>query len=223
MPNLFSSHTYDGSDLPLDETMAHVVPLLKKCHENELILEVEACVVGGEEEGLNRIGVAKDKLYTTPKDMFAVHDDLSAGPGASYMFAATFGNVHGVYKPGNVVLAPDILKAGQDTVVDAHGEASSFWLVFHGGAGSELADIHETLDYGVIKMNVDTDTQYVFTRPIIDHMLKNYDQILKVDSEIGLKKEYDPKSWKKIGRAGMVDRLVQACQDLKSAGKSVGR
>jgi fructose-bisphosphate aldolase class II len=223
LPNLFSSHMYDGSDLPLDENMAHAIPLLKKCHENELLLEVEAGVVGGEEEGLNRIGVAKEKLYTTPEDMLAVHDALSAVPGARYMFAATFGNVHGVYKPGNVVLTPGILKAGQDAVVDAHGEASRFWLVFHGGSGSVLAEIHETLDYGVIKMNVDTDTQYAFTRPIIDHMLKNYDQVLKVDSEVGVKKAYDPRSWLKIGRAGMADRVVQACQDLKSAGKSMGR
>ena len=223
LPNLFSSHMYDGSDLPLDENMAHAVPLLKKCHENELILEVEAGVVGGEEEGLNRIGVAKEKLYTTPEDMLAVHDALSAVPGARYMFAATFGNVHGVYKPGNVVLTPGILKAGQDAVVAANGEASRFWLVFHGGSGSELTDIHETLDYGVIKMNVDTDTQYAFTRPIIDHMLKNYDQVLKVDSEVGVKKAYDPRSWLKVGRSGMADRVVQACQDLKSAGKSMGR
>jgi fructose-bisphosphate aldolase class II len=139
------------------------------------------------------------------------------------MFAATFGNVHGVYKPGNVVLTPAILKQNQDAVIGTHGDSARFWLVFHGGSGSELADIHETLDYGVIKMNVDTDTQYAFTRPIIDHMLKHYDEVLKVDSEVGVKKAYDPRGWLKAGRAGMADRVVTACEDLKSAGKSMGR
>ena len=139
------------------------------------------------------------------------------------MFAATFGNVHGVYKPGNVVLTPTILKEGQDAVVKAHGDAARFWLVFHGGSGSELSDIHETLDYGVIKMNVDTDTQYAFTRPIADHMMKHYDQVLKVDGEVGVKKAYDPRGWLKSGRAGMADRVVRACEDLKSAGRSMGR
>ncbi|HAA75276.1 TPA: class II fructose-bisphosphate aldolase [Candidatus Latescibacteria bacterium] len=222
-PNLFSSHMYDGSDLPLEENMSHAVPLLQKCAENEIILEVEAGVVGGEEEGLNREDVAKEKLYTTPEDMLAVHDALSAVPDARYMFAATFGNVHGVYKPGNVVLTPTILKEGQDAVMKAHGDAARFWLVFHGGSGSELSDIHETLDYGVIKMNVDTDTQYAFTRPIADHMMKHYDQVLKVDGEVGVKKAYDPRGWLKSGRAGMADRVVQACEDLKSAGRSIGR
>ena len=222
-PNLFNSHMYDGSDLPLEENMSHAVPLLQKCAENEIILEVEAGVVGGEEEGLNREDVAKEKLYTTPEDMLAVYDALSAVPEARYMFAATFGNVHGVYKPGNVVLTPTILKEGQDAVVKAHGDAARFWLVFHGGSGSELSDIHETLDYGVIKMNVDTDTQYAFTRPIADHMMKHYDQVLKVDGEVGVKKAYDPRGWLKSGRAGMADRVVQACEDLKSAGRSIGR
>lgn len=222
-PNLFSSHMYDGSDLPLEENMAHAVPLLRACHENELVLEVEAGVVGGEEEGLNREDVEKEKLYTTPEDMLAVHDALSAVSGARYMFAATFGNVHGVYKPGNVVLTPGILRDGQAAVVEAHGEAARFWLVFHGGSGSELSDIHETLDYGVIKMNVDTDTQYAFTRPIADHMFKHYDQVLKVDGEVGVKKAYDPRGWLKSGRAGMSDRVVRACEDLKSAGRSMGR
>ena len=222
-PNLFNSHMYDGSDLPLEENMSHAVPLLQKCAENEIILEVEAGVVGGEEEGLNREDVAKEKLYTTPEDMLAVYDALSAVPEARYMFAATFGNVHGVYKPGNVVLTPTILKEGQDAVVKAHGDAARFWLVFHGGSGSELSDIHETLDYGVIKMNVDTDTQYAFTRPIADHMMKHYDQVLKVDGEVGVKKAYDPRGWLKSGRAGMADRVVQACEDLKSAGRSMGR
>jgi len=182
LPNLFNSHMFDGSDLPLAENMKLAVELLKLCHENEIILEVEAGVVGSEEDGVNREGVDKAKLYTTPGDMLAVHEALSRIKDARYMFAATFGNVHGVYKPGNVVLKPKILKEGQDAVVKKYGEAARFWLVFHGGSGSSIEDIHETLEYGVIKMNVDTDTQYAFTRPVAEHMFKSYDEVLK---EIG--------------------------------------
>jgi fructose-bisphosphate aldolase class II len=220
---MYNSHMFDGSDLPLAENMKLAVELLKLCHENEIILEVEAGVVGGEEDGVNREGVDKAKLYTTPDDMLAVHEALSQVKGARYMFAATFGNVHGVYKPGNVVLKPKILQEGQDAVVKKYGEEARFWLVFHGGSGSSIEDIHETLDYGVIKMNVDTDTQYAFTRPVADHMFKNYNEVLKVDGEVGNKKKYDPRSWMKAGRAGMAARVVQACKDLKSDGKTMGR
>ncbi|HEQ60392.1 MAG TPA: class II fructose-bisphosphate aldolase [Firmicutes bacterium] len=223
LPNLFNSHMYDGSDLPLGENMKHAVEVLKLCHENEIILEVEAGVVGGEEDGVNREGVGKEKLYTTPADMVAVYEALNQVEGAKYMFAATFGNVHGVYKPGNVVLKPKILKDGQDAVIKKHGKAARFWLVFHGGSGSSQAEIHETLDYGVIKMNVDTDTQYAFTRAVADHMFKNYDGVLKIDGEVGNKKVYDPRSWLKAARANMAARVVQACKDLKSDGKSMGR
>jgi len=223
LSNLFNGHMYDGSDLSLDENMAHALPLLKRCHENELILEVETGVVGGEEDGINREGVDIEKLYTTPEDMLEVYEALSQVDGARYMLAATFGNVHGVYKPGNVVLTPEILKNGQDAVTSKHGQDARFWLVFHGGSGSELSDIHETLDYGVIKMNVDTDTQYAFTRPVVEHMMKNYDAVLKVDGEVGDKKSYDPRAWLKAAREGLSARVVQACDDLKSSGKSLGR
>jgi len=221
--NLFNGHMYDGSDLPLDENLKHALPLLELCHQNELILEVETGVVGGEEDGINREGVDKEKLYTTPEDMLAVYEALSQVGGARYMLAATFGNVHGVYKPGNVVLTPDILKKGQDAVIAKYGESARFWLVFHGGSGSELKDIHETLDYGVVKMNVDTDTQYAFTRPVVDHVLRNYEGVLKIDGEVGDKKAYDPRAWLKAGRENMAARVVGACEDLKSAGKSLGR
>ena len=221
--NLFSGHMYDGSDLPLEENLQHALPLLKRCQENELILEVETGVVGGEEDGINREGVDKEKLYTTPEDMLEVYEVLSQVDGARFMLAATFGNVHGVYKPGNVVLTPEILKNGQDAVISKHGETARFWLVFHGGSGSELSDIHETLDYGVIKMNVDTDTQYAFTRPVVEHMMKNYEAVLKIDGEVGDKKFYDPRAWLKSAREGMAARVIRACEDLKSAGKSLGR
>jgi len=222
-PNLFNSHMYDGSAVPLKENMQHAVELLKLCAENEIILEVEAGVVGGEEDGVNAENVGKEKLYTTPTDMIAVYEALNSVKGAKYMFAATFGNVHGVYKPGNVVLKPTILKEGQEAVTDKYGEAARFFLVFHGGSGSTIEDIHETLNYGVIKMNIDTDTQYAFTRPVVDHMFMNYDKVLKVEGEVGVKKLYDPRAWLKAGRKGMADRVVRACNELKSAGKSMGR
>ena len=139
------------------------------------------------------------------------------------MLAATFGNVHGVYKPGNVVLTPEILKNGQDAVIEKYGATARFWLVFHGGSGSSQAEIQETLEYGVIKMNVDTDTQYAFTRPVVDHMLANYESVLKIEGEVGNKKIYDPRAWLKKARANMAERVVEACKDLKSAGKSMGR
>jgi len=221
-PNLFNSHMYDGSAVPLEENLKNAVELLKLCTENEIILEVEAGVVGGEEDGVNAENIGKEKLYTTPEDMLTVYEELSKVKGGKYMFAATFGNVHGVYKPGNVVLKPTILKEGQDEVTAKYSEAARFFLVFHGGSGSSIEDIHETLEYGVIKMNVDTDTQYAFTRPVVDHMFTNYDKVLKIEGEVGVKKLYDPRAWLKKARAGMADRVVQACNDLKSAGKSMG-
>ncbi len=221
-PCVFTSHMFDGSELGLKDNMARAVELLKMCHENELILEVEAGVVGGEEDGINNEDVPAEKLYTTPEDMLGVYEALSAVKGARYMFAATFGNVHGVYKPGNVKLKPEILKLGQEAVVKKHGQKAHFDLVFHGGSGSSKEEIKETLNYGVIKMNVDTDTQYAYTRPIVDHMMKNYDGVLKIDSEVGSKKAYDPRSYLKAGRANMAARVVEACKDLESAGKTMG-
>lgn len=223
LPNLYNSHMYDGSAVPLRENMEHAVELLKLCAENEIILEVEAGVVGGEEDGVNTEGVGKEKLYTTPEDMLEVYEALNQIKDAKYMFAATFGNVHGVYKPGNVVLKPTILRDGQDAVMKKYGKAARFFLVFHGGSGSTLEEIHETLKYGVVKMNIDTDTQYAFTRPVVHHMFTNYDKVLKVEGEVGVKKVYDPRAWLKAGRKGMADRIVQACNDLKSTGKSMGR
>jgi fructose-bisphosphate aldolase class II len=222
-PNLFNSHMLDASELPLKENMELSVEMLKLCQENEIILEVEAGVVGGEEDGVNNEDTPAEKLYTTPEDMVAVYEALSQVKGAKYMFAATFGNVHGVYKPGNVKLTPVILKNGQDAVIAKYGEDARFWLVFHGGSGSTEAELRETLEYGVIKMNIDTDTQYAFTRPVVEHMFHNYDKVLKVEGEVGSKSEYDPRAWLKKGRANMAARISQACDDLCSTGKTMGR
>ena len=217
--NLFNSHMYDGSELPLADNMKIAKELMALCAKNEIILEVEAGVVGGEEDGVSHEGAPAEKLYTTPEDMIGVYEALSQVKGGRYMFAATFGNVHGVYKPGNVKLKPVILKEGQDALKAKHN--ARFDLVFHGGSGSSKEEIHETLTYGVIKMNVDTDTQYAFTRPIADHMLKNYDGVLKIDGEVGNKKTYDPRAFLKLGEKSMAKRVQEACDDLRSSGKTL--
>jgi len=219
-PNLFNAHMFDGSELPRSETMAKSAGGWKRGAASWSTLEGEIGVAGGEEDGHDTSHVGKDKLYTTPEDMVATHSALA--PLGRYMLAATFGNVHGVYKPGNVVLKPSILRDGQAAIAKACGGASSL-LVFHGGSGSSLAEIHETLDYGVIKMNIDTDTQYAFTRAIADHMFKNYDGVLKIDGEVGNKKTYDPRPYMKKAEQSMADRVIRACHDLRCAGKSMGR
>lgn len=218
--NLFNNHMLDASNLPLEENMALSQELLKLCVENEIILEVEAGVVGGEEDGAaGTEDTPQDKLYTTPEDMVAVYEALH--PIGRFTFAATFGNVHGHYKPGAVKLRPDILKKGQDAVIGKYGADAEMDLVFHGGSGSLLEEIRETLEYGVVKMNIDTDAQYAFTRPIVDHMFKNYDGVLKVDGEIGNKKVYDPRSYLKKAEESMAARIAEGCNDLLSTGKTL--
>ena len=217
LPTLFNSHMFDGSELPLAENMKISKELMELCTKNEIILEVETGVVGGEEDGVDNSDQPNDKLYTSPEDMLQVWEELSP-INERFMLAATFGNVHGVYKPGNVKLTPSILKDGQAAVQDKFGK--DHLLVFHGGSGSDLSDIHETLNYGVIKMNIDTDTQYTFTRPIVDHIMTNYEGVLKIEGEVGNKKVYDPRSYIKKAEENMSKRIIQACEDLKSAGKS---
>ena len=218
--NLFQSHMLDASILPLEENMAISKEYLELCAKNDIILEVEAGVVGGEEDGAaGHEDMPAEKLYTTPEDMLSVYESLN-GIGR-YMFAATFGNVHGSYKPGSVKLRPEILKQGQDAVIGKYGEEAKFDLVFHGGSGSEKHEIKETLEYGVVKMNIDTDTQYAFSRPLIDHTLKNYDGMLKIDGEVGNKKVYDPRSYLKKAEEAMAARMVEACNDLNSNGKTI--
>lgn len=217
--NLFNSHMFDGSDIPLGKNIEIATQLLKRCAKNKIILEVEAGVVGGEEDGENNSDVANEKLYSTPEDMLQIYEALSKVPDSEYMLAATFGNVHGVYKPGNVKLRPKVLLEGQKALKEKYNDR--FLFVFHGGSGSEKSDIAETLGYGCVKMNVDTDTQYAFTRPIADHMFKNYDGVLKIDGEVGNKKVYDPRSYLKAAEKGMAQRVIEACNDLRSTGKTL--
>ncbi|MCT9932306.1 class II fructose-bisphosphate aldolase [Planotetraspora sp. A-T 1434] len=216
---LFQSHMWDGSAVPLEENLRIAAELLEKAAEARVILEVEIGVVGGEEDGV--VGEINEKLYTTPEDALATAEALGLGERGRYLLAATFGNVHGVYKPGHVKLRPSVLKEIQEAVAAKYGKEKPFDLVFHGGSGSELEEIHEAISYGVVKMNIDTDTQYAFTRPIVDHMFKNYDGVLKVDGDVGNKKAYDPRSYGKSAEAGMAKRVTEACQQLKSAGTKI--
>ena len=219
---LFQSHMWDGSAVPLEENLQIAEELLAKCAAANIILEIEVGVVGGEEDGVaNEIN---DQLYTTPEDAIATIKALGAGDRGRYMTALTFGNVHGVYKPGNVKLRPEILKTAQEAAASELGlgsDARPFDLVFHGGSGSTAQEISDAVDFGVVKMNVDTDTQYAFTRPVAAHMFANYDGVLKVDGEVGNKKTYDPRSWGKAAEAGMAARVVEACQHLSSTGTRI--
>ncbi len=213
---LFQSHMWDGSAVPLEENLDIASELLDACAQAHIIMEMEIGVVGGEEDGV--VGEMNEKLYTTPGDALAVAEKLGLGERGRYILAATFGNVHGVYKPGHVKLRPEVLKEIQDAVAAKYGREKPFDLVFHGGSGSALEEIREAITYGVVKMNVDTDTQYAFTRPVAGHMFSKYDGVLKVDGDVGTKKDYDPRTWGKAAEQGMSDRVVHACEDLQSTG-----
>ncbi|HLH57634.1 MAG TPA: class II fructose-bisphosphate aldolase [Streptosporangiaceae bacterium] len=214
---LFQSHMWDGSAVPLDENLQIASELLDACAKARTVMEMEIGVVGGEEDGV--VGEMNEKLYSTPGDALATAEALGLGERGRYILAATFGNVHGVYKPGHVKLRPSVLNEIQQAVGAKYGQDKPFDLVFHGGSGSALEEIREAISYGVVKMNVDTDTQYAFTRPVAGHMFTNYDGVLKVDGDVGSKKVYDPRSWGKAAEASMTDRVKHACDDLLSTGK----
>lgn len=215
---VFNSHMWDGSAISLDRNLEIAKELLAKAHSVGIVLEIEVGAVGGEEDGVE--GGIGEHLYTTVADGIKTVEALGLGENGRYMAALTFGNVHGVYKPGNVHLRPELLKEIQDEVGKKYGRDMPFDLVFHGGSGSTSTEIADAVRFGVIKMNIDTDTQYAFTRPIVDHMFKNYDGVLRIDGEVGNKKAYDPRNWGKLAEAGMSARVVQAAQQLGSAGKS---
>ena len=216
----FQSHMWDGSAVPLEENLEIAKELLELSVRANTILEVEIGVVGGEEDGVS--AEINDKLYTTTDDAIATIEALGLGEKGRYLTALTFGNVHGVYKPGAVKLRPEILEKIQQEVGEKYGKDRPFDLVFHGGSGSTAQEISDAVDFGVIKMNIDTDTQYAFTRPVVEHMFRNYDGVLKVDGEVGNKKLYDPRAWGKAAEAGMAARIVEACENLRSAGTTMG-
>jgi len=215
----FQSHMFDGSTVPLEENLRIAEELLELSQKARTILEIEVGVVGGEEDG--HVAEINEKLYTTPEDGLATVRALGTGEKGRYLTALTFGNVHGVYKPGAVKLRPELLGEIQEVVGKEVGKEMPFDLVFHGGSGSSAEEIATAVDNGVIKMNVDTDTQYAFTRPVVDHMFKNYDGVLKIDGDVGNKKAYDPRAWGKLAEAGMAARIVEACEQLRSAGKKM--
>ncbi|QQR99483.1 MAG: class II fructose-bisphosphate aldolase [Austwickia sp.] len=214
---IFQSHMWDGSAVPLGENLEIAKELLALAKAAKIILEVEIGVVGGEEDGV--AAEINDQLYTTPEDALQTVEALGLGENGRWMAALTFGNVHGVYKPGNVKLRPEILKECQDAIKAKYNTGDKpLDLVFHGGSGSLPQEISDAVDYGVVKMNVDTDTQYAFTRPIAEWMMRNFDGVLKIDGEVGNKKQYDPRAWGKSAEQGMTERVIQACNDLRSAG-----
>jgi len=216
---IFQSHMFDGSTVPLAENLVIAEELLELSQAARTILEIEVGVVGGEEDGHE--AAINEKLYTTVEDGLATVRALGTGEKGRYLTALTFGNVHGVYKSGAVKLRPALLKEIQDGVGAVVGKENPFDLVFHGGSGSTAEEIAEAVDNGVIKMNVDTDTQYAFSRPVADHFFRNYDGVLKVDGEVGNKKAYDPRAWGKLAEAGMAARIVEAAQQLRSAGQKL--
>lgn len=218
---LFNSHMVDASNLALRNNLDLCVPLYERLAKIGMMIEIEAGVVGGEEDGAaGSDDTPSEKLYTTPGDMVEVYRRMQEVDGC-YLFAATFGNVHGSYKPGVVQLRPDILKQGQDAIRAEFGPEAKFYLVFHGGSGSSKSEIKETLGYGVVKMNVDTDNQYAFTRAVADHMFCHYNDVLKIDGEVGNKKLYDPRSYLKKAEQAMAQRVAETCDDLESSGKSL--
>lgn len=219
---LFQSHMLDASVLPMEENLALAAELLEECASLDIVLELEIGIVGGVEDATDNTDVDRSKMYTSPEDMVRVSEVLGTFDRGIYLLAAVFGNVHGAYKPGAVHLDPTILRDGQQAVEERFGADSRHYLVFHGGSGSSLDEIHETLGYGVVKMNVDTDCQYAYTRPIVDHMFTNYNGVLKVDGEVGDKKTYDPRTYMRKAESGMAARVVEACVQLRSDGRTIG-
>ncbi|MFJ6211830.1 class II fructose-bisphosphate aldolase [Streptomyces sp. NPDC092296] len=216
---LFQSHMWDGSAETLADNLEIAQELLAQAAQAKIVLEVEITPTGGEEDGVTH--EINDKLYTSVADAIRTAEALGLGEKGRYLLAASFGNVHGVYKPGNVVLKPELLRELQDGVGAKYGKQDPFYFVFHGGSGSTAEEITTALEHGVVKMNIDTDTQYAFTRPVVDHVFRNYDGVLKVDGEVGRKNTYDPRTWGKLAEAGMAARVLEATQSLRSAGTKI--
>ena len=219
-PALFASHMFDGSTLPLEENLRRCAELLEQCRGMDVLLEVECGVVGGEEDGIGGDGTPSERLYTTPEDLLRVADVLGTGERGRYLLAATFGNVHGLAAPGQVRLRPEILADGQEALARAHPGAR-FQYVFHGSSGSEADDVRAAVRNGVVKVNLDSEAQYAFTRAAAGHMFSHYDGVLAVDGRLGDKRAYDPRAWGAEAEAGMAARVAQACELLGSAGRSI--
>jgi fructose-bisphosphate aldolase class II len=219
-PPLFGSHMFDGSTLPLAANLALAEPLLADCAALDVLLEIEVGVVGGEEDGV-RATAPRSALYTSADDLLAVARTLGTGERGRYLVAATFGNVHGVYRPGHVRLRPSILRDGQDALAHAYGAGTRFDYVFHGGSGTARRDLRAAIEAGVVKVNVDTDAQYAYTRAVADHVFRHYDGVLRIDGDPGDKRAYDPRAWGAAGEAAMAARVHRACDELGASGRSL--
>jgi fructose-bisphosphate aldolase class II len=221
-PPLFNSHMFDGSSLPLEENLRISSELLDDCARAGVVLEVECGVVGGAEDDVSGESADEDRLYTTTQDLLRVAEVLGTGERGRYLLAATFGNVHGLYAPGSVRLRPEILREGQDALAAAHAGAR-FQYVFHGSSGSSEQDLRDAVRHGVVKVNVDTDMQYAFTRAVAHHVLTHYAGVLKVDGGVGDKNDYDPRSWGRAAEAAMANAVAEHCALLGSAGRTLAR
>jgi fructose-bisphosphate aldolase, class II len=219
---LFHSHMFDGSTLSLVENLRTSARLLDELAPLGVVLEVESGVVGGEEDGVAGPDAGRSELYTTPEDLMRVVDALGAGERGRYVLAATFGNVHGVYAPGNVELRPAVLRDGQLALAERRPGAR-FQYVFHGSSGSASHEVRDAIANGVVKVNLDTDAQYVFTRAIADHVFTNYDGVLRIDGAVGRKAAYDPRAWGRPAEAALARRVVEASELFGAAGRSLLR
>jgi fructose-bisphosphate aldolase, class II len=217
---LFNSHMFDGSTLPLEDNLTRSAALLEACRQAGTVLEIEVGVVGGVEDGIGAEDVDRERLYTSTADLLRVAEALGTGERGRYLLAATFGNVHGVYAPGNVMLRPAVLHDGQVALAERRPGAR-FQYVFHGSSGSEPDDIRAAIANGVVKINLDTDAQYAFTRAVADHLFTNYDGVLRVDGDVGRKAAYDPRSWGRNAEAALARRVAEASELFGSAGRSL--
>jgi fructose-bisphosphate aldolase class II len=214
-PPLFNSHMFDGSELPLAENLRISAELLREARELDVMLELEIGTVGGEEDGIEHTGAARERLYTTPEDALAVAKILGMGERGRYLLAATFGNVHGHYAPDSVHLRPELLAELQTAVAGTRG----FDFVFHGGSGSSPDEIKMAVTNGVVKMNVDTDMQFAFTHAIEEHFASHLDS----DQQGVDKSVYDPRSWGRKAELAMAAQVVAASEVLGSAGNTLAR
>ena len=219
--SLFSSHMIDLSEEPIEENIEICKTYLERMSKMDMTLEIELGITGGEEDGVDNSDVDVSKLYTQPEEVAYAYEELSK-VSSQFTVAAAFGNVHGVYKPGNVKLTPKILRNSQTFISEKHNlEENTIDFVFHGGSGSTQAEIEESIGYGVIKMNIDTDLQFAFTEGIRDYM---NDKIDYLKNQIGNpegsdqpnKKHYDPRKWLRMGEETFKSRLKKAFEDLNN-------
>ena len=223
---LFSSHMLDLSEEPLEENVATCVSYFKRLSALDILMEVEVGVTGGEEDGVDHTQISTHRLYTQPEEVAYVYEEMRK-VASSFTIAAAFGNVHGVYKPGNVSLKPIILKQSQEYVQKKHRTAKNpVHFVFHGGSGSKAEEIQEAISYGVVKMNVDTDVQWAFWAGVHAYYQDKKDYLQhQVGNPQGAdapnKKYYDPRAWLRVGEQSVIEHLTSVCEVLGNVGTNV--